>query len=133
MVKIDDNFDKLILFDGVKLSPPLLEENEMRIHASDFAILNGHPLNKMKAEINVSEATFIFKGVSKSVRTIYEYRKIIEQNELSPPYTIVDVLSESSSEKKQNFGLEGVLTEPYAYVDWEIEADSFTLEVPKMP
>jgi len=128
MVKIDNNFNKLILYDGVKLSPPSFEKDDMRIHASDFSIAKGHPLNNENSEISVSKGILIFRGVSKSVRTIYKYKNP-DKYEFELPQKIVDVFS-ISTKKKENFGLEGVLTEPFAYVDWAIEADSFTLEIP---
>lgn len=130
MIRVENYFEKLILFDGVKLSSPLLNGDELRIIAQDFSVLPGHPLNKGEIEMILKEATLIFKGVTKSVRTIYEYEKNPKEEEFDSSYVIVDVLTSINEGEGISFGLEGVLTNPLAYVDWEIDADSFILEIP---
>jgi hypothetical protein len=129
MLKVDNYFDKLILFDGVILSAPLFEDNEMRISAQGFQVMPGHPLNKGDREITIEKATLIFEGVVKSVRTIHEYKENAMVNKFKPSYQIVDILTLKNDNEILLFGLEGIMTLPSAYVEWEIEAKSFLLEM----
>lgn len=126
---IDNYFENLLLSDSIEFSTPVIEGADLKVKARNIAILPGHPLNGGDKEILLEEANLVFKGITKSIRMIYEYEDNPKVDKFRPPYKIVDVLFPTSKDEKCSFGLEGTLISPPAYIDWEIDCDSFTLEI----
>lgn len=128
-MEIQNHFDKLLLFDGCELAPPIIKGNELIIQVQNAIILPGHPLNDGAKELKLTKAALKFSGVTKSERLVCEYVETPFVNKFKPPYTINDgpFASMPKHTLNQVFTFEGILLLPLAYVGWIIEAASFSL------
>ncbi len=129
MIKVNNYFDDLILFDGARFYPPVMNGNVMRIQTENVSLSPNHPYNINNDEVVLQEAILIFDGITKSIRKIQEYIEGGKINTFTQPYEIIDISTIVSSSTSKIFEFDGILVSPFAHVDWYIEADSFTLEV----
>jgi len=103
------------------------------IPINNLGILPGHPLNDRDEIIYLPKCLLIFDGVKKSLLQITEYvenppgsNNFLPPNN-QPPTVIED--SFMSDRPVTLFEIEGIYMHQLAWIDWEIESASFSLEV----
>lgn len=103
------------------------------IPINNLGILPGHPLNSQDEMIFIPKSLLIFDGVERSVLQIIEYvEKPPGSNNFVPPNNRPPTVIEDSfviDRPVTLFEIEGIYQKQLAWIDWEIESASFSLEV----
>lgn len=125
------NSYEFIHFFDCFLKPPQIHLNKIIIPAQNIGVFPGHPLNSSSKPIFLDNCLLIFDKVSKSKRTIYEYIGDPACDGFKPAKTIIDILQspEPPGNETRVLHLEGVLEEPFSWVDWTIECKNFIFEI----
>jgi hypothetical protein len=131
MREIDGFFDELFFTECV-LGVAEVHDGDLSIPVQGLFVLGGHPLATERAGPYQGELVFV--GAVESRRRLIEYigdpRK---PNGFKPPREELEprVGGDAKDEMLQEFGLEGYLETPSAWVDdWIIRARSFRLRLP---
>jgi hypothetical protein len=92
--------------------------------------MKGHPARTAPGEnlVYVPRCHFVFDQVSSSVRTLSPYIGNPKLGKFAERYAEQDGPF-SQKNNAQEYAFEGVLEDPYAWIDWIVRAGSFTLEI----
>ena len=125
------NFYELDFYDSF-LDNPVIDGGHMTVRARDVILLTGLFTRPKLTATSLPECRLHFYGVSRSERKVYRYigdpaegsfaKPFVESDGPFPPVPITEEL--------EHFDMEGVVEEPASWVVWEIEAQSFRLEIP---
>lgn len=130
MAIVSEYFEELEFWDSSYFGQPLIKNTTLIIPTRDIRVYEGHPLNNIGQTILLPSVKLVFSGVQSSVRVVGEYLGHPNSGKgFKPSYEIVDSSFRKTSEPTKIYFLEGILSEPLAYVTWEIESVSFHLEV----
>ncbi|WP_459204091.1 hypothetical protein ACQVRV_20940 (plasmid) [Ralstonia pseudosolanacearum] len=125
MRRISGHFEDLH-FTESHLGPPSVEEGVLKVPVSGLLTLRGHPL--CDGTLNPITGYLIFNGFSRSVRKITEYvgdpRNPLGFKE---EYEVEDVFPIGQDAGGTIYLFEGVMSEPVAWVEWEVRAKDFEL------
>lgn len=125
MLRIVGHFHDLHFTESY-LGAPIVEDGVLKIPVSGIIPLRGHPLSD--SVLKSIDGCLIFYHVSKSTRKITEYIGDPKKPRgFKEEYVVEDILTESEKAGGEIFLLEGILRTPVAWVEWEIQADSFEL------
>ena len=132
-MKVKGHFEDLFVTEGL-YQPPVIRNSDMLIEVENLGLMKTHPLNDTGELKFVPKSKLIFHDVVSSERVIDKYevdRFTIKKNEQSNLITIKDgPFSDNAASQINEYGLEGVLLEPEAWIrDWIIKARDFELEV----
>lgn len=127
MTRIEDDYELLDFFD-CDLENPTFGPNTVTVGVRNLGVLSGHALNATDTMIVLPHCHLIFEGVTRSERVVYEYDGDRRTGPFRPAYRVIDgPFSLSSLKATREFGLEGGLTDPGAWVDWTIHGVSCSL------
>ena len=126
MVVAPENFGRLH-FTEATFGAITLDGDVLRIEVRGLPLLGDHPL--ATEDLGVVAGDLVFKGVSRSRRTISEYIGDPKAPDgFKPRRELVDV-DRARVSGQQEYVFEGVQTTPVAWVDWVIVANQFELQV----
>ncbi len=127
MTHIENEYALLDFFDCY-LERLTVGPDTVTVGVRNLGVLAGHALKATDTRIVLPYCQFIFAGVTRSERVVYEYDSDPRTGPFRPAYRVIDgPCSASSPQAPREFGLEGVLTDPWAWVDWTIHAVSCLL------
>lgn len=127
MTHIEDDYELLDFFD-CDLEHPTVGPDTVTVGVRNLEVLPGHALNATDTVIFLPHCHLIFAGVTRSERVVYAYDGGRRTGPFRPAYRVIDgPFSLSSLKETREFGLEGVLTDPVAWVDWTIHGVSCSL------
>ena len=124
---VSENFDTLFFTESF-FGQPIIEGTSISVPIRDVLPVPQHPLAHNNRAL---AGRFVFKGVRRSTRTIFEYigapphpdgfREPYVVEDVDPPHTAMGTARE--------YGFEGRQESPKAFVDWVIWASSFEFVV----
>lgn len=122
-------FEK-IFFSESQVSSIVTEPTKLSFVAENIGVLVGHPWHSGNNDVMYlpTPMRVTFKHPSRSVRKFSPYPADAESNDWPPSHTIEDGPFIPGGKHVTTFGFETALLEPPAYVDWEIDAESFEIE-----
>jgi hypothetical protein len=126
---ISEYFDLLFTTD-CRYSRPKVAGDTLRICVKNLGLMKGHPARTDPGAnlVYVPRCHFVFDQVSSSVRTLSPYIGNPKLGKFAERYAEQDgPFSQKNS--AQEYAFEGVLEDPYAWIDWIVRAESFKLEL----
>lgn len=126
MRQIQEHFDDLH-FTETRLGKPLVQDRTISIPVQGLLTMAGHPLAAESA--GLIHGRLVFRGVAASRRTLTEYIG----NPRNPDGFKEDYILEDlppvgdEGDTYRMYSFEGLLEDPVAWVDWDVEARSFEL------
>ena len=130
MILIREHFDLLFTTD-CRYSRPIISGDSLRICVRDLGLMEGHPLRTTRGPnlVNLPNCHFVFEQVRSSVRNLTPYIGNPISGKFGPSYTEADGPFSNNADSRE-YGFEGRLDDPPAFVDWTVNARCFMLEVP---
>ena len=93
-----------------------------------LAVMKDHPLADRTPEFS-GPCRLVFEGVVRSRRVIQEYKGDPKKGEFKKSRKEEDGPFPGSEETVRSYDVEGVLSSPEAWVDWNIWARDFRLDI----
>lgn len=124
-----ENFERLH-FTETNLSAPKVEGRTVTIPVKKLLPLAGHPLVEMSTAM--VSGVLVFRGVFSSKRVLTEYIGDPRNPDgFKEDYEIedMDTSTPSDTQTLNTYSFEGLLEVPLAWVDWDIKAQSFELQI----
>lgn len=126
------NFYELDFYDSFIEKPTIDDNGHMSVRARDVILLTGLFTKPRLTATPLGECMLHFYGVSRSERRVYRYIGDPAVGEFAKPFMEYDgpFPRIAGNAEPEHFDMEGVLEEPASWIVWEIEAQSFRLEIP---
>jgi hypothetical protein len=122
------NFDKLFFTESC-FGAAAIDGNVLQVPVKDLFALKGHPL--LIDGDGPYAGLLVFRGVTHSYRKVVEYVGDTRAPQgFKTAYGIEDGPF-PQGDGKSVFKFEGLQLEPRAWIDWDIHADTFELQVDK--
>ena len=127
MERIVGHFDELH-FTEANFGRPHIEGRTVKIPVRGLLPLRGHPL--ASSELRPLAGSLIFRGVETWRRALTEYiGDPMAPAGFRDEYCVEDLGPGQSTHVGRVYSFEGFLESPSAWVDWDITAESFELEL----
>ncbi len=124
------NFYELDFYDSF-IEEPVIDGGHMTIRARDVILLTGLFTKPKLTATALAECLLHFSGVSRSERRVYRYIGDPADGSFAQPFVESDgPFYVNAADEPEHFDMEGVVEEPASWIVWEIEAQSFRLEIP---
>ncbi len=126
MRQIQEHFDDLH-FTETRLGKPLVQARTISIPVQGLRTMAGHPLAAESADL--IHGRLVFRGVAVSRRILTEYIGDPRTPDgFREDYVLEDLpAAVDEGATYQIYSFEGLLEDPVAWVDWDVEARSFEL------
>lgn len=106
-----------------------LQKAEIRVTVYELIVLDTHPQSAQLGDSNIH--TLIFSAVSRSVRKISKYANgNSKTGSFEPTEIFIDEMSLTATSESKAGVLYGVVRSMPAWMHWEIEAQSYRIELP---
>ncbi|MDQ1835533.1 hypothetical protein [Massilia scottii] len=126
VISINGYFESLH-FTECRLGQPMVENDTLQVRVSNLHIMKGHPLCTQGSSL--VSGVLMFIGIKRSIRKVTEYIGDPKNPDgFRDEYLITDI-EEVDIGGAEVFLMEGVTEQPSAWIDWEIRASRFELQV----
>jgi hypothetical protein len=129
MQTIPEHFELLFTTD-CRYSRPRIERDVLRICVKNLGLMQGHPARTSPGTklVYVPSCHFTFVQVSSSVRTLWPYIGDPKLGNFGQRLVEHDGPFVQRPDAKE-YGFEGVMEDPCGWMNWEVKAAGFTLEI----
>jgi hypothetical protein len=122
-----ESFDSLS-FTECTLHPPVIEGGQLRVPVENVDVFPGHPGHSGGGVLRLPQCELVFHGVHTSERRLTPYDGDPTEGRFLPQRVASD--GPFTGDGGALFELEGVWSDPPAWVEWEIRASGYELRVP---